>query len=366
MTPSSEKELSELLQFANGPVDVIGGNTRSDSPRRGMQLSTSHLSGIVDYIPGALTMVARAGTPLSEIEETLLAEGQQLAFEPLILDQVMGRAGQSTIGGVFATNSSGSRRIQAGAARDFLLGVRFIDGSGRLIKNGGRVMKNVTGYDLVKLMAGSWGTLGVLTEVSFKVLPRPESNATLILALSDHNEAVSAMAAALGSPYDVSGTAYLPSEEQCLIRVEGFPKSVAHRVACLKEKLKAFGEIEVLKDAIAKELWEDIRRLGSLKYADDELWRISVKPSDGPEVFAKVGFKSGFYDWAGGLIWGVLTAGNDPRHVLEDFEGHATRIRGRDQTVAKFHPKSEIVRDLNSAIRKRFDPKGILNVGLMG
>ncbi|MGB1752480.1 MAG: FAD-binding protein, partial [Paracoccaceae bacterium] len=167
-------------------------------------------------VPGALTMVARAGTPLSEIKSVLAAEGQQLAFEPTDYKSVLNRSGTSTIGGVFATNSSGARRIQCGGARDFLLGVRFVDGQGMLIKNGGRVMKNVTGYDLVKLMAGSWGTLGVMSEVSFKVLPAPEKTASLLLETLNHKVAVAAMAAALGSPYDVSGAAYLPGSGACL------------------------------------------------------------------------------------------------------------------------------------------------------
>jgi len=364
--PKDETELCEILSEAQDPVRISGGDTRSDFSIDGNGLSTLGLSGIVDYVPGALTMVARTGTPLSEIQSVLAAEGQQLAFEPSDYKSVLNRSGTSTIGGVFATNSSGARRIQCGAARDFLLGVRFVDGQGKLIKNGGRVMKNVTGYDLVKLMAGSWGTLGVMSEVSFKVLPAPGKTASLLLETRNHNVAVAAMAAALGSPYDVSGAAYLPGSGACMIRVEGFEKSVAHRLNGLQGRLKEFGKIELLYDQEAKSRWEDLRCLSPFCDVSGDLWRISVKPSDGPQVYEKAAFTKGFYDWAGGLIWGIAEPDVDPRLALNGVGGHATRVRGAAREIAKFHPPSKAIAAINAAIRKRFDPKGILNRGLMG
>ena len=180
LRPDTEAELARMLAAADGPLRVQGGGTRPiGGPVEGTPLTTSRISGIELYEPGALTMVAKAGTPLAEIEAALAEEGQRLAFEPIDHRGLLGTEGTPTVGGVFAANVSGPRRIQCGAARDFLLGVRFVDGAGRVVKNGGRVMKNVTGYDLVKLMAGAHGTLGVLTEVALKVLPVPEMSATL-------------------------------------------------------------------------------------------------------------------------------------------------------------------------------------------
>ena len=366
MTPTDETALCEILAAADKPIRISGGDTRNDFKGEGDALSTLGLNGIVDYIPGALTMVAKAGTPLLNIQKTLAAEGQQLAFEPTDYRDVLVRSGDSTIGGVFATNSSGARRIQGGAARDYLLGVRFVDGQGTLIKNGGRVMKNVTGYDLVKLLAGSWGTLGVVSQVSFKVLPAPEKTASLVLETKDHKNAVAAMAAALGSPFDVSGAAYLPELDACLIRVEGFENSVAHRLNGLRRKLKAFGAIDLVHDKEATLRWEDLRTLAPFQDINGALWCISVKPSDGPEVFEKAGFVNGFYDWAGGLIWGITEHGKDPRSAMSGIDGHATRIRGENSKIAKFHPQSKSIAAISAAIRHRFDPKGILNTGLMG
>ncbi|MEM6744014.1 MAG: FAD-binding protein, partial [Pseudomonadota bacterium] len=200
MTPRTEAELAEAVAGLTAPVEVVGGGTRQGLGRpvqAGETLSAAGLCGVSLYEPGALTIVAGAGTPLAEVEAALAAEGQRLPFEPMDHRGLLGSEGEPTIGGAVACNVSGPRRVQAGACRDSLIGVRFVDGGGRAIKNGGRVMKNVTGYDLVKLMAGSYGTLGVLSEVAFKVLPAPEAVAVLRLEGLDDARAVEAMTAAL-------------------------------------------------------------------------------------------------------------------------------------------------------------------------
>jgi len=253
--PTSEQDVAQVLGAAKGSVTIQGGGSRTLHQPAGDILSMEKLTGIVDYEPGALTMVARAGTPLTDIEQTLAQENQRLAFEPVVMNDVLGKTGASTIGGVFASNASGSRRIQAGAARDFLLGVRCVDGAGTIIKNGGRVMKNVTGYDLVKLLAGSWGQLAALTEVSFKVLPISETEATLSVAVANPVAAVAVMTRAMSTPYDVTGVSYDPAQGVALVRIEGFEKSVSYRSAELRQVLATFGNVNILSDIASRDMW---------------------------------------------------------------------------------------------------------------
>ncbi|WP_299422981.1 FAD-binding protein [uncultured Shimia sp.] len=378
MTPTTEAELAELIAHARDPLWIRGGGTRDiGTPVQGAVLSTAGLSGVSLYEPGALTVVAGAGTPLADVEATLAAEGQRLAFEPMDHRGLLGTTGVSTIGGVVAGNISGPRRIQVGACRDSLLGVRFVDGVGRVLKNGGRVMKNVTGYDLVKLMAGSWGTLGVLTEVSLKVQAMPEAvGCVLVNGLSDE-DAVAAMSAALGSPYDVSGAAHAPcgvdGHPVTMIRIEGLEASVAYRAAKLKEELAKFGgDMVVERDANKVAAgWAWVRDAAVLQGGGGDVWRISVKPSDGPKLVAQLravfADATVLYDWGGGLVWVQVPEGTDVR--LMPLQGHATLIGAGDvtrSTVSVFQPEPAPLATLSRGLRAKFDPRGILNPGLMG
>lgn len=358
MRPTSEDDLAALVRGATGPLRVQGGGTRSE-PSEGEVLETGGLSGIVLYEPAALTLVVRAGTPLAEVQAALAAEGQRLPFEPGLMGGLLGRNGASTIGGVVATNASGPRRVQAGACRDSLIGVRFVDGRGTVIKNGGRVMKNVTGYDLVKLLAGSHGSLGVLTELSFKLQPIPPASATLILPGLTPARAVAAMSAALGSPFDVTGAAHLPGTGT-LIRLEGLAASVAYRVDRLLVALAPFGQAVVERDAEA--LWQQLRDAAPFHGREGDVWRISVRPSDGPEVAARLGGEV-VMDWGGGLIWALYPAGMDARAQLVGIPGHATRIRGTAPGIPAHPPEPAPVAALTAALRAQFDPRGILNAG---
>ena len=368
MRPETEAELAEMIVGAEGPLAIRGGGTRGLAAA-GDILRTDGLSGVSLYEPGALTLVAQAGTALRDIEAMLDAEGQRLAFEPMDAHGLLGTGGESTIGGVVATNSSGPRRIQSGACRDFLLGVRFVDGFGQVVKNGGRVMKNVTGYDLVKLMAGSYGILGVLTEVSLKVLPKPEAVATVSVAGLSEEVAVLAMSAALTSPYDVTGAARLP-EGETLIRIEGFEKSVAYRASQLQAILGRFGAVSVENDPAAVDVtWRSVRDVAAFHRASGDVWRISCKPSDGPELAAKLGAEAVQLDWGGGLVWALVPDGTDVRSKLGVFSGHATIVKASNETIerlGRFQPESTGVAALAKAIRQKYDPRGILNVGLMG
>jgi len=376
MTPKSEEELATIIKAATGPLSIRGGRTRDiGTPVEGASLSTESLSGISIYEPGALTLVAKAGTPLTEIEAALDTENQRLAFEPMDHRVLLKTKGTPTIGGVVATNASGSRRISVGACRDHMLGVRFVDGNGTIIKNGGRVMKNVTGYDLVKLLTGSYGTLGVLTEVSLKVLPKPETSATLILHDLDLQDSVSAMSLAIGSPFEVTGAA--KAGTQTCIRIEGFESSVNERFKKLKARLDQFGEITRLDTIESEDLWRGIT---------------NVSPDFAQRVWQTYETDLSL-DWGGGLMWfalsddqvnsiaaqsgdvGVRTneqACGQFHSALQEFTtsqgGHATLIKAQDTTRNKvnvFQPEAPVVATLSKQLRAKFDPRGILNPGLM-
>lgn len=362
-TVTNETELSGAIADATGPLRIVGGGTRPiGTPADGTILSTAALRGITLYEPGALTLVAQAGTPIAEIEAALDAENQRLAFEPMDHRALLGTNGTPTIGGVVAANVSGPRRIAVGACRDFMLGVRFVDGAGQIVKNGGRVMKNVTGYDLVKLLTGSYGTLGVLTEVSLKVLPKPETSATLSISGQDIAQAVATMSSALGSPFEITGAAYRSDNEgQTLLRIEGFEKSIAYRTEQLKDRLKSFGDIDV----VTEDPWSDIANVTAFAGSDADVWRISVRPSDAPAVAASLPSQSQIMlDWGGGLIWAAVPAGSDVRSGLGAIKGHATLIRGVAD-VPTFQPEPTPLAAISAGLRAKFDPRGILNTGIM-
>ena len=324
--PTSEEEIAAVVADAASsgmPLEILGGGTRRGVGRplqAATTLDMSGHSGITAYNPAELVMSAKAGTPLSLIEEELDRNGQMLTFEPMDHRPILGGEGEPTIGGVFAANVSGPRRLIAGAARDSLLGVRFVSGRGEVIKSGGRVMKNVTGLDLVKLMAGSWGTLGVLSEVTFKVLPKPETTATLVVSGLNDAEAAAAMAAAMALPVEVSSAAHLPVsvvnrflggkldwEPATLLRLEGLSESVLVRKDKLAKAMAAFGDSRLLNAQESAVIWREVRDvLPFTQHHDKPLWRVSVAPSAGHELVAALRLNTGvdaFYDWQGGLVW---------------------------------------------------------------
>jgi glycolate oxidase FAD binding subunit len=363
--PESEEELAALVRAA--PADgfeVAGGGTRGVGHGvGGARLSVAGLRGITLYEPGALTLVARAGTPLAEVEAALAAEGQMLPFEPWDGRALSGADGAPTVGGMVATNASGPRRIQAGACRDSLIGVRFVDGTGAVVKNGGRVMKNVTGLDLVKLMAGSHGTLGVLTEVAFKLLPRPQAVATVVLDGLDPAEAGRTMRAALATPFQVSGAAHVAGAT--LLRLEGFAGSVAYRAGALAAALASFGAARVEEGPGA---WAAIRDGGRFAGREGAVWRVSVRPTDGPALGARLGGCEIVYDWGGGLLWVLAPEELDLRAAMAGVPGHATLVRAGEGAKARwgvFHPEPAPVAALAAGLRARFDPRRVLNPGRM-
>ncbi|MFV0512851.1 MAG: FAD-binding protein [Jhaorihella sp.] len=368
--PQTEAELAEFVRGAQAPFWIGGGGTRGVSGAGGV-LSLGGLRGIELYEPGALTLVVRAGTPLAEVEAVLAGENQHLAFEPMDHRGLLGTTGEPTVGGVVAANVSGPRRVQAGACRDFLLGVRYVDGMGRVIRNGGRVMKNVTGYDLVRLMAGSWGSLGVLSEVALKVLPRAETQATLIVGAADAEGAVRAMSAALASPFGVSGAAFDPGHAggpAVLIRIEGFEASVAYRAGQLETLLGGYGAVGRIGAEASAALWRAVRDVAPFHGLRGDVWRLSVKPSDAPAIAARLEAGRLLLDWGGGLIWALVAEGTDLRARAGSFGGHATLVRGGAETLARlgmFQPEPAPLAAITRGLRGRFDPRGLFNPGLM-
>ncbi|MGV6848768.1 MAG: FAD-binding protein [Marinibacterium sp.] len=375
MDPKNEADLAGIVADATGPLVIRGGGTRPiGNPVTGTALSVAGLSGVELYEPGALTLVAKAGTPVAEIDAVLAAEGQRLAFEPMDHRALLGTTGEPTLGGVVAGNVSGPRRIAVGACRDFVLGVRFVDGRGQVIKNGGRVMKNVTGYDLVRLMAGSRGTLGILSEVSLKVLPRPETVASVEIEGLDDAQGVAALSRALGSPFEVTGAMHLPAGDgaRTMIRVEGFADQVAYRAGRLMELLADIGPVRVVSDAgeVAAD-WAAIRDVTAFADRPGDVWRVSVRPSQGPELAGRIrGQWAGaevLFDWGGGLLWVRLPEGSDLRSL--EIPGHATLVRAAPETRARLGaipPDPPALASISAGLRAKFDPRGILNPGLMG
>ena len=388
LTPTDESELAEAVSEAAGagtPLEIAGGGTRLGLGRpvqAERTLSTAGLSGITLYEPGALTLVAKAGTPMSEIDAALAAEGQMLAFEPMDHRTLLGSAGEPTIGGVAAVAASGPRRLQRGACRDAMIGVRFVDGQGSVISNGGRVMKNVTGYDLVKLAAGSYGTLGVLSEISFKLVPAPKATAVVLIEGLSDEAAVAAMSEALGAPYDVSGAAHFPvgmdGDPVTMIRLEGLEASVAYRTTGLQERMARHGPVSVETDPGRTAAgWRWVRDAEMFADREGAVWRVSVRPSDGPGLVAALrdtnDVRGVFYDWGGGLVW-LLTAeegdaGASAIRRAAGQGGHVTLIRAGAATravVEVFQPEHDVIRKFSDGLRRKFDPDGILNPGRMG
>lgn len=387
-TPRDEQDAAAIISDAAAKgtlLNLCGNGTKAAMGRPNQtdaSLTSASLTGITLYEPAELVVAARSGTPLSQVVATLAEKGQELPFEPMDYRPLLGSRGEPTIGAVAAMNISGPRRIMAGAARDSLIGVRFVNGRGEAVKSGGRVMKNVTGLDLVKLMAGSWGTLGFLTEVTFKVLPKPERMSTLLIRGLDDTSAIEALSMALGSPFDVTGAAHLPAPDRqgarTVIRIQGFSVSVDYRLNELRRLLKRFGSGgDILEGRGAEALWQSVRDATVLQErADRAVWRISTAPTKGPVLAAQVAASveaQWFYDWGGGLLWMTTPLSGDLgasaiREATRSHGGHATLVSAPDSdrsTLDVFEPQSEPVMALTRGIKASFDPAGILNPGRM-
>lgn len=376
MTPTAaETAIAAQIAAAEGPLLVRGAGTKAGMlrpVRANGVVSTAGLSGITLYAPKELIVSALAGTPLHEIETALAAKGQHIVAEPPDLAAILGTPpATQTIGGVTATNLSGPRRVAWGAMRDHVMGIRAVTGRAEVIHSGGRVLKNVTGLDLCKLLAGSHGTLGVITEVTLKVLPAPEATGTIAIPGLDTVAAVAVLSAALGSPYGVSGAAWLPATDRpsmTLIRIEDFAASVRYRTEKLRGEL-GHASAGILDDGASRAIWRDVRDAGPLPAAP-AIWRVSVRPSSGPGVLAAVPAARGFLDWGGGLVWLAGPADETTHRAVEAAAraagGTWTLMRAPDslrETVAVVPPEAAPLAAIGRRVKQAMDPRGILNPG---
>jgi glycolate oxidase FAD binding subunit len=368
------------------PLCVQGNGTKMGllRPVQAAQVVSSRsCAGISLYAPKELIITAGAGTPLPEIEAALAAKGQHLIAEPPDLSALLGETGQpQTLGGVVATNLSGPRRVAWGAMRDHVMGVRAVTGRGELIHSGGRVLKNVTGLDLCKLLTGSHGTLGLITEVTLKVLPAPEASGTVVVPGLNAAAGVAALSAALGSPYSVSAAAWLPQAAAArvpalagfgtsvaLARIEEFATSVAYRAGKLRAELG--GAAEILDDATSRAVWRAVRDAVPLDAGpQDAVWRVSVRPSAGAAVLGAVNGASGFLDWGGGLVWLAGPATEQTHSAVMQAARKAggtwTLLRAPEAlraAVPVVPPEVEALARITRRVKAAMDPHGIFNPG---
>ncbi len=386
---TSEEMVAEAITSAYGQdraVEVAGRGSKlpfGRPVRADMRLETTGLAGITLYEPAELVMSARAGTPLEEIEAALAANGQMLAFEPRDLAGLLGTTeGSQTIGGVVATNLAGPRRCVAGAVRDHVLGIRAVNGRGEVFKTGGRVVKNVTGYDLCKLLTGSFGTLAVFTEVTFKVLPAPETEETVVLHGIDAETAVRLMGQALGSAADISGAAWMPAAlseggDCAFLRIEGFGPSVKARRHYLMETIIGSAiEATVIDAEEGRALWRNIRdvRVFCGRWGQ-AAWKLAVRPSDAPALLQRLSEQTdgeAFIDGGGAFLWLSLPCpGDAPAGLVRSLlpeGGHATLVAAPESeraAQAVFQPLPAPLAALEARVKASFDPKTILNPGRM-
>ena len=378
-TPQTTDELIDIVRnaAAHGTrLELRGGGSKATigADREATIVDMRGFAGVIDYDPPELVLTVRAGTPLAEIETLLVSEGQMLAFEPWDHGPMFGMAaGAATIGGVVAAGVSGSRRLTMGAPRDHLLGFEAVSGRGERFIAGGKVVKNVTGYDLSKLMAGSWGRLAAMTEMTLKVLPRPRLRATMAIEGLGPTEALAAMARAMGSPAEICVAAHIPSglrgdTSMTLFLLQGFEPSVVARQASLPALLAIHGAVRSLSADEVGPLWDDIRHAAPLQDAPT-LWRINVSPSRAHIVVATLEADGArwFMDWAGGLIW--AGSDGDPallRTAAERAEGHAMLVRAPAPlraAIPAHHPRSSGVAALEARVRRAFDPVGLFETG---
>jgi glycolate oxidase FAD binding subunit len=396
--PSDMRDVAELIAWAvseQNPLEIAGGGSKPIGHLGALdhRLDMTGFSGISLYEPEELVLRAGAGTPMVEIEAALKEHRQEMAFEPPDLSDLLGRPRATpTLGGVLASNLSGPRRIKAGAARDHFLGVEAVSGRGEFFKSGGRVVKNVTGYDMCKVLAGSWGTLAVMCEVTIKVLPASPASVTVVLPGNDPDLALAAVTRAMMSDCEPTGAAFLPRKLAkrsgiedisglkngvILLRLEGIKPSVTYRANKLKRLLAEFGKTELVPKTKSARLWREIGNVGLFANTRKRaIWKISTVPGEGAaclKALDEITGAEGYFDWAGGLIWVSVPAKTDAaadklRGILAGTTGHATLIAAAgelSENTEIFQPLAPGVMHLTARVKDGFDPARVLNPGRM-
>ena len=361
-------------------------------------LSLSKLNGIVEYLPSELYIKVKAGTSINNIENELKKNNQQLSFEPIDFGYLfMGKSNYGTAGGQVACNISGPRRFKSGSIRDHVLGFRAVNGRGEIIKSGGTVVKNVTGYDLSKLICGSYGTLAVLTEITFKVLPMPEESKTLIIHNQSVEKAANFLNIATSSSNDISGAVFLPSEPKgtgCImdiektfklndlkhdgsitaIRIEGSKNSIDQRIENLINELKIINvNLSTLEKNQSEIFWNKIKTLEFFYSSKNNIFRIVIPPSECVKFIYQLSNKFKYYlDWGGALIW--VEAFELSEKMFDSIKKRVVKLGGYT-TMIKNSDYLSYVEDsftinsdrfnISQNIKKSFDPKRILNPGKM-
>src|SRR5262245_48326864 len=367
LVPRDAADVAAIVAGAERPLEPVGGGSKRQlgKPVDAERLDLGALAGIVTYEPEELVLTARAATPLATIETALDTHSQRLAFEPPHFARLLKEERGQTIGGVLAANLAGSRRVTAGAARDHFLGFHAVTGRGEQFKAGGKVVKNVTGYDLPKLLAGSWGTLAVLTEVTIRVAPAPELDRTLVVAAGSVGECLALVGTALGSAHDVSAAGVDPAHG-ALIRLEGFAASVDARARALCDELRCAPQ-QVLEGSASRACWHALASADALA-ASPVVWRVSVPPADARGVLERLATDRYLVDWGGGLLFAGFDAVDAPRVRGVLTTGHATLLKAPPAARAAtpvFQPQAPGVAAAAARLRNAFDPRGILNPGRM-
>lgn len=388
--PKSDEEVLTAVQWAvseKTPLEIVGQGSKR---QLGNVMQTAHtldlsgLNGITLFEPEELVLSAKSGTPLSSINQLLDEHNQEMQFEPADLGPLLGGPeGRGTLGGLVSTNICGPRRLKSGSVRDHILGVSAVSGRGEAFKSGGRVVKNVTGYDLSKGVTGAYGTLAVLTDITIKVLPRAETEKTLLLNGLSDAEAIEAMSVAMGSSVEVCSTAHLPAgidgtSSSTLFRLEGFASSLNSRIDKLSGLLSQHKRSQELDEVTSKAQWRTIRNCLPFAGRQDRcVWRVSCTPGAGQQIAQAISNAASvqyYFDWQGGLIW-IEMLEQDAKAdlvraaVRSNGGGHATLIRADPairKSVSVFEPQPGPLARLSQKYRENFDPFGVLNPGRMG
>jgi glycolate oxidase FAD binding subunit len=391
----SEAEIADAVLAAlddKSPFEIVSSGSKRDFGRPVSAeriLDVSALKGIIKYEPEELVITAHAATPIKEIEAALAERKQMLGFEPADWCTLFGDDhGRATLAGTVATNACGARRVKAGAVRDHVIGCRFVNGSGEAIKAGGSVIKNVTGFDIPKLMCGAFGTLGVLTELTLRVAPLPARTVSVALAMSSTEAGLRALRQAAALPVDPTGIAYLPEAVLkasvasragsfggaagiAVIRVEGTMNALTEKLAILRQTFTDF-DAATLNDAVTASLFREVSTGGLFGNRPTDIWRLCVPSSAAHEAVEKSGAEFWYSDWAGGLLWLGLNGDEEAaarlRAITARWGGHATLMRASAEArekLAVFEPEPPTRAGVTRSVKAAFDPHRLLNPGRM-